>query len=181
MPVVLIVDDSEVDRRLVGGLLPKELDWLVEFADNKVSEGKGLRIDVQLKHKVGGSYVDEGAEVYFYTNAADKKCVGACSTTVVTSDVAPSDGTITLRSRYGSWFRPEGALLGAVSVMAGTPAKANFMALPCHWSVRAWYYPKTGDTTPRMLPAQYWPGEFQVNELGASNPYFTSFAVQQGY
>ncbi len=34
MPVVLIVDDSEVDRRLVGGLLPKDLEWLVEFADN---------------------------------------------------------------------------------------------------------------------------------------------------
>lgn len=34
MPVVLIVDDSEVDRRLVGGLLPKGLEWLVEFADN---------------------------------------------------------------------------------------------------------------------------------------------------
>ncbi len=34
MPVVLVVDDSEVDRRLVGGLLPKELDWLVEFAEN---------------------------------------------------------------------------------------------------------------------------------------------------
>lgn len=34
MPVVLIVDDSEVDRRLVGGLLPKDIEWLVEFADN---------------------------------------------------------------------------------------------------------------------------------------------------
>ena len=36
MPVVLIVDDSEVDRRLVGGLLPKDLEWLIEFADNGV-------------------------------------------------------------------------------------------------------------------------------------------------
>ena len=34
MPVVLVVDDSEVDRRLVGGLLPKDLDWLVDFAEN---------------------------------------------------------------------------------------------------------------------------------------------------
>ncbi len=34
MPVVLVVDDSQVDQKRVGGLLPKELDWLVEFADN---------------------------------------------------------------------------------------------------------------------------------------------------
>jgi CheY-like chemotaxis protein/anti-sigma regulatory factor (Ser/Thr protein kinase) len=34
MPVVLVVDDSEVDRRLVGGLLPQELDWLIEYAEN---------------------------------------------------------------------------------------------------------------------------------------------------
>jgi CheY-like chemotaxis protein/anti-sigma regulatory factor (Ser/Thr protein kinase) len=34
MPVVLVVDDSQVDQRRVGGLLPKDLDWLVEFAGN---------------------------------------------------------------------------------------------------------------------------------------------------
>jgi CheY-like chemotaxis protein len=46
MPVVLIVDDSEVDRRLVGGLLPKELDWLVEFADNGVTALEKIRLSV---------------------------------------------------------------------------------------------------------------------------------------
>ena len=46
MPVVLIVDDSEVDRRLVGGLLPKELDWLVEFADNGVMALEKMRLSV---------------------------------------------------------------------------------------------------------------------------------------
>ncbi len=46
MPVVLIVDDSEVDRRLVGGLLPKELDWLVEFADNGVVALEKMRLSV---------------------------------------------------------------------------------------------------------------------------------------
>ena len=46
MPVVLIVDDSEVDRRLVGGLLPKELDWLVEFADNGVTALEKMRLSV---------------------------------------------------------------------------------------------------------------------------------------
>ena len=34
MPIVLVVDDSEVDRRLVGGLLARDIDWLVEFASN---------------------------------------------------------------------------------------------------------------------------------------------------
>lgn len=46
MPVILIVDDSEVDRRLVGGLLPKELDWLVEFADNGVNALEQMRLAV---------------------------------------------------------------------------------------------------------------------------------------
>jgi CheY-like chemotaxis protein/anti-sigma regulatory factor (Ser/Thr protein kinase) len=34
MPIILVVDDSEVDRKLVGGLLRRDIDWLVEFADN---------------------------------------------------------------------------------------------------------------------------------------------------
>jgi CheY-like chemotaxis protein len=34
MPIVLCVDDSEVDRRLIGGLLGKDVDWLVEYATN---------------------------------------------------------------------------------------------------------------------------------------------------
>ena len=34
MPVVLVVDDSEVDRQLVAGLLPRDLDWLIETAEN---------------------------------------------------------------------------------------------------------------------------------------------------
>ena len=36
MPIVLVVDDSPVDRRLVGGLLGKDLEWLVEYAENGV-------------------------------------------------------------------------------------------------------------------------------------------------
>ena len=46
MPIVLIVDDSEVDRRLVGGLLPKELEWLIEFADNGVSALEKMRLSL---------------------------------------------------------------------------------------------------------------------------------------
>jgi hypothetical protein len=42
--------------------------------------------------------------------------------------------------------------------------------------VRAWYYPKSGDTTPKMLPSQYWPNEFAANSLDGTNPYTTAFA-----
>ena len=34
MPFVLVVDDSPIERRLVGGLFERELDWLVEYASN---------------------------------------------------------------------------------------------------------------------------------------------------
>jgi len=45
MPTVLIVDDSLVDQRLVGGILRKETEWGIEYADNgadalaKIDEG----------------------------------------------------------------------------------------------------------------------------------------------
>ena len=34
MPTILVVDDSEVDRRLVGGLLQREANYVVRFAHN---------------------------------------------------------------------------------------------------------------------------------------------------
>ncbi len=34
MATVLVVDDSPIDRQLVGGLLRQETDWVVEFADD---------------------------------------------------------------------------------------------------------------------------------------------------
>lgn len=46
MPIILVVDDSEVDRRLVSGLLPQELDWLVEFADNGVAALEKMELSV---------------------------------------------------------------------------------------------------------------------------------------
>lgn len=36
MPIILVVDDSETDRKLVGGLLRPKLDWIVQFAENGV-------------------------------------------------------------------------------------------------------------------------------------------------
>lgn len=34
MPIVLVVDDSAVDQQLVGGLLKRDFDWIVEYANN---------------------------------------------------------------------------------------------------------------------------------------------------
>jgi len=34
MPIVLVVDDSPVDRRLIGGLLDNDLNWVIEYAEN---------------------------------------------------------------------------------------------------------------------------------------------------
>ena len=34
MPIILVVDDSEVDRRLMGKFLGKDVDWLIQYAEN---------------------------------------------------------------------------------------------------------------------------------------------------
>lgn len=34
MPIILVVDDSETDRQLIGGLLKPKLDWIVQFASD---------------------------------------------------------------------------------------------------------------------------------------------------
>ncbi len=34
MPIILVVDDSAVDQKLVGGLLGRDFDWVVAYADN---------------------------------------------------------------------------------------------------------------------------------------------------
>jgi hypothetical protein len=150
----------------------------VVYIDQQVSAYKPLRIDVQLERSYGvGNWTNVGPMFVHYVGALDKLCAGACSAVVETSDLAPSDGTITLRSRYGSWFRPEGSLLGAQPVTRNSRALLTFAGLPCDWTVRAWYYPKTGNTTPQLLPSQYWPSEYAVNQLGGTNPYVTSFAA----
>ena len=38
MPIILVIDDSETDRQLIGGLLKPKLDWIVQFAKDG-SEG----------------------------------------------------------------------------------------------------------------------------------------------
>ncbi len=34
MPIILVVDDSEIDRQLVAGLLKPQIDWIVQFASD---------------------------------------------------------------------------------------------------------------------------------------------------
>ena len=41
MPIVLVVDDSPVDRKLIEGLLKSKLDWIIEFAEDGA---KGLEM-----------------------------------------------------------------------------------------------------------------------------------------
>ncbi len=146
------------------------------YEKRAVPAGTVMWVDVQLQRHSGNVYLNLGPTARAWLTAADKSCSGLCSATIDATDMAPADGTITLRSHYGTWFRPEGRLQGAIPVSAGRKARITFVGLDCGWTVRAWYYPKSGDTTPRMLPAQYWPGEYQVTDADGTNPYTTSFA-----
>lgn len=149
---------------------------VLNYRKHPVSAGTRLRVEVQLERLSGNSFVGDGAILTQHAAAADKSCLGLCTVTVDTADVAPADGTLTLRTHYGSWFRPEGRLYGAVPVRAGRRLRATFVGLPCNWSARAWYYPVSGDTVPKMLPAQYWPNEYAATVADGTNPYTTSFA-----
>ena len=150
---------------------------VLNYRKRPVSAGTTLRVEVQLERLGGNSFVADGPVLSQHAVAADKSCLGLCTVTVDTSDVAPADGTLSLRSHYGSWFRPEGRLYGAVPVRVGRRLCATFVGLPCNWSVRAWYYPAAGDTVPKMLPAQYWPNEYAATVADGTNPYTTSFGA----
>jgi hypothetical protein len=153
-------------------LIPLVLDYF----GHAVSGGTPLRVDVKLQGLSGNSFTDVSGIVSSYLTASDKSCQNKCSATITTTDRAPADGVVTVRSHYGSYFRPEGWLQGEVSVKAGQPLLFSVVALRCNWTVRVWYYPSTGkDRTPKMLPAQYWPDEFAATTDDGANPYATSF------
>ena len=153
-------------------LMPLVLDYF----GKAVKDGTPLQVVVKLQSRSGNSWVDVGSTSTI-VNASDKTCQNKCSVTISTTDKAPLDGVITVRSHYGSFFRPEGWLHSAMSIKAGQRAHYAVVALPCNWTVRAWYYPATGkDRTPKMLPAQYWPYEFAATSQDGANPYTTSFA-----
>ncbi len=149
---------------------------VLDYFDKSVKDGTPLQIVVKLQSRSGNSWSDVSSTSTI-VNAAGRTCQNRCSVTINTIDKAPADGVITLRSHYGSLFRPEGRLHSTVSVKAGQRAFYSVAGLPCNWTVRAWYYPSAGkDRTPRMLPAQYWPYEFAATSQDGSNPYTTSFA-----
>lgn len=158
------------------GAGPFMIAVVLPYTTTAVKAGEVFWIDVQLQRLSGSSYVNAGSLVTQSATAADRTCFDKCSVTVDTTDKAPAAGTLTLRSHFGAWFRPEGRLQGAMPVSAGQKARVAFVGVPCDWPVRVWYYPKSGDKTPKMLPAQYWPNDFQANELDGTNPYTTSFA-----
>jgi hypothetical protein len=147
----------------------------MHYVKRAVSAGTLLRVEVKLQRLSHHTYVTVATAAQHVT-AADQGCFDLCSLTLDTLDRAPAGGTVALRSHYGAWFRPEGWLHGAMPVQAGQPLRVTFVGLPCDLSVRAWYYPNSGDPTPLMLPAQYWPYEYQVNEADGTNPYVTTFA-----
>ncbi len=150
---------------------------VLDYHTRPVDADTPLQIIVQLQRSSGGGFVNLGDAVTTYVTAADRYCLNQCSVALSTSDRAPVKGVITLRSHFGSWFRPEGWTQGVISVNAGRAVQATFANVPCNAWVRAWYYPASGaDRTPRMLPSQYWPNEFGTAAAGASAPYATSFA-----
>jgi hypothetical protein len=150
---------------------------VLDYFGKKVEGGTPLQVVVKLQSRSGNSWVDVSSTSTI-VNASDRTCQDKCSVTISTTDKAPADGVITLRSHFGSFFRPEGRLHTAVSIKAGQRVQYAVVALPCNWTVRAWYYPATGkDRTPKLLPAQYWPHEFAATLLDGANPYATSFAA----
>jgi len=153
-------------------LMPLVLDYF----GNAVDGGTPLQVVVKLQSMNGNSWVDVSTTSTI-VNASNRTCQDKCSATISTMDKAPADGVITVRSHYGSFFRPEGRLHSTIPVKAGQRVQYAVVGLPCNWTIRAWYYPATGkDRTPRMLPAQYWPYEFAATSADGAIPYAASFA-----
>ena len=34
MPFILVADDSATDRQIIGGLLSRDIEWIVEYAED---------------------------------------------------------------------------------------------------------------------------------------------------
>jgi hypothetical protein len=152
------------------------LPIVASYSQRSLADGTLVYIDVQLQGLSGNSFVDVGPQMTTSATVADKYCKNKCLLTISSADRAPVNGVITLRTHYGSFFRPEGRLYGVLPISAGQRLQNTFPALPCNASARIWYYPSTGkDRTPRLLNSQYWPDGFGLN----GNPaivYSTSFA-----
>ena len=152
------------------------LPIVVSYSKRALTEGALVYIDVQLQALSGNSFVDVGPQLTVSAVVSDQYCKNKCVATIASADKAPANGVITLRTHYGSLFRPEGRLYGVMPISAGQKLQNTFPALPCHASARIWYYPSTGkDRTPRLLTSQYWPDGFGLSGDPAI-VYATSFA-----
>jgi hypothetical protein len=152
------------------------LPIIVSYSKNQLADGKLVYIDVQLQRLSGNTFVDSGPQQTVAATVSDKFCKNKCLLTLSSSDAAPANGVITLRTHYGSLFRPEGRLYGVLPISAGQRLQNTFPALPCNFTARVWYYPATGkDRTPRLLNSQYWPNGYGLNGDPAI-VYATSFA-----
>jgi hypothetical protein len=182
--VSLLVQNSDGDyiltRQVNSANFGSGNFWLpvvVDYHTQPVNAGTSLEVIVQLQRSSSSGFVDLGSPVTTYVTAADHNCLNQCAVTITTRDRAPVNGVITLRSHFGSWFRPEGWLHGVVSVTAGQTVQATLADVPCGAWVRAWFYPSTGaDRTPRLLPSQFWPAELGTSVADTATPYATSFA-----
>ena len=151
------------------------LPIVASYSKHELAEGTLVYIDVQLQAMSGNGFIDVGPQLTTSATVADQLCKNKCLVTVASSDKAPATGVITLRTHYGSLFRPEGRLYGVMPVTAGQKLQNTFPALPCNASARIWYYPSTGkDRMPRLLTSQYWPDEFGLRGDPAI-VYATSF------
>jgi hypothetical protein len=134
---------------------------VVDYHTQPVDAGTSLQVIVQLQRSTGYGFTNLGAALTTHATAADRYCLNQCSVSISTSDRAPVSGVVTLRSHFGSWFRPEGWLHGVTYVKAGQAVQTTFADVACNARVRVWFYPASGaNRTPRMLPSQQWPGEF---------------------
>ncbi len=152
------------------------LPIVVSYSKQQLADGKLVYIDVQLQGLSGNTFVDLGPQQTVSATVSDKFCKNKCLLTLSSSDKAPANGVITLRTHYGSLFRPEGRLYGVLPISAGQRLQNTFPALPCNATARIWYYPATGkDRTPRLLNSQYWPDGYGLSGDPAI-VYATSFA-----
>jgi hypothetical protein len=152
------------------------LPLVVSYSKHSLTEGALVYVDVQLQAMSGDGFIDVGPQLTTSATVTDRLCKNKCAVTVASADKAPANGVITLRTHYGSLFRPEGRLYGVMPVTAGQRLQNTFPALPCHASARIWYYPATGkDRTPKLLTSQYWPDGFGLGG-DAAIVYSTSFA-----
>ena len=152
------------------------LPIVASYSKHQLAEGTLVYIDVQLQAMSGNGFVDVGPQLTTSATVSDQLCKNKCVVTVASADIVPASGVITVRTHYGSLFRPEGRLYGVMPVTAGQRLQNSFPALPCNASARVWYYPSTGkDRTPRLLTTQYWPNGFGLGGDPAIT-YNTSFA-----